>query len=47
MGYSQSLTLLIIDIKIALSEATFERIRPLLAEAYDVAMKRYNKRKAH
>src|SRR5258706_9438169 len=29
------------------SEATFERIRPMLAEAYDVAMKRYNKRKAH
>ena len=29
------------------SEATFEeRIRPLLAEAYDVAVKRYNKRKA-
>jgi hypothetical protein len=28
------------------SEATFERIRPMLAEAYDVAMKRYNKRKA-
>jgi len=28
------------------SEATFEKIRPLLAEAYDVAMKRYNKRKA-
>jgi hypothetical protein len=27
------------------SEATFERIRPMLAEAYDVAMKRYNKRK--
>jgi len=27
-------------------EATFERIRPLLAEAYDVAMKRYDKRKA-
>jgi hypothetical protein len=29
------------------SEATFERIKLLLAEAYDVAMKRYNKRKAH
>ena len=29
------------------SEATFEKIRPLLAEAYDVAMKRYNRRKAH
>ena len=29
------------------SEATFERIRPMLAEAYDIAMKRYNKRKAH
>jgi hypothetical protein len=27
------------------SETTFEQIRPLLAEAYDVAMKRYNKRK--
>ncbi len=27
------------------SEATFERIRPMLAEAYDVAIKRYNKRK--
>jgi hypothetical protein len=27
------------------SEATFERIRLLLAEAYDVAMNRYNKRK--
>jgi hypothetical protein len=27
------------------SEATFERIHPMLAEAYDVAMKRYNKRK--
>jgi len=24
------------------SEATFEKIKPLLAEAYDVAMKRYN-----
>jgi hypothetical protein len=29
------------------SEATFERIRPMLAEAYEVAVKRYNKRKAH
>ena len=29
------------------SEATFERIRPLLAEAYDVAMKRYDRRKGH
>jgi hypothetical protein len=28
------------------SEATFERIRPMLAEAHDLAMKRYNKRKA-
>jgi Family of unknown function (DUF6194) len=28
------------------SEATFERIRPMLAEGYDIAMKRYNKRKA-
>ena len=28
-------------------EATFERIRPLLAEAYDVALNRYNKRKDH
>ena len=27
-------------------EATFERIRSLLAEAYDVALKRYDKRKA-
>src|ERR1041385_6310145 len=28
------------------SEATFnERIRPMLAEAYDLAVKRYNKRK--
>jgi hypothetical protein len=26
------------------SEATFERIRPMLEEAYDIAMKRYNKR---
>ena len=29
------------------SESTFERIRPMLAEAYEVAVKRYNKRKAH
>lgn len=29
------------------SEATFERIRPMLAQAYDIAMKRYNKRNAH
>jgi hypothetical protein len=28
------------------SEATFERIRPMLVEAYEVAVKRYNKRKA-
>jgi hypothetical protein len=28
------------------SEATFERKRPMLAEAHDLAMKRYNKRKA-
>jgi hypothetical protein len=28
------------------SEATFERIRPMLAEAYEVAVKRYNRRKA-
>ena len=27
------------------SEETFERIRPLLAEAYEVAVKRYNRRK--
>jgi hypothetical protein len=27
-------------------EATFEKIRPMLAEAYEVAVKRYNKRKA-
>jgi hypothetical protein len=26
------------------SEATWERIRPLLAEAYDIAMKRYTRR---
>ena len=25
------------------SEATFEKIRPMLAEAYDIAMNRYNK----
>jgi uncharacterized protein DUF6194 len=29
------------------SEATFEIIRPMLAEAHDIAMKRYNRRKAH
>jgi hypothetical protein len=29
------------------TEGTFERIRPMLAEAYDIAMKRYNRRKAH
>ena len=29
------------------SEATFERIKPLLAEAYDIAVKKYNQRKAH
>jgi hypothetical protein len=29
------------------SESTFnERIRPMLSEAYEVAMKRYNKRNA-
>ena len=28
------------------SEATFEKIKPLLSEAYDVAMKRYNRRNA-
>ena len=28
------------------SEATFEKIRPMLAEAYDVTVKRYNRRKA-
>jgi len=28
------------------SEATFEKTRPLLTEAYDIAVKRYNKRKA-
>jgi hypothetical protein len=29
------------------SKTTFERIRPMLAEAYDIAMKRYNRRKTH
>ena len=29
------------------SEATFERVRPMLAEAYDIAMRRYSKRQAH
>jgi hypothetical protein len=29
------------------SEAMFERIRPMLAEAYDIAMKRYKRQKAH
>ena len=29
------------------SEATFEKIRLMLAEAYDIAMKRYNRRKVH
>ena len=29
------------------SQATFEQIRPLLAEAYDITKNRYNKRKAH
>lgn len=28
------------------SEETWERVRPMLAEAYEVAVKRYNKRKA-
>ena len=28
-------------------EATFERIKPLLAESYDIAVKKYNRRKAH
>ena len=28
-------------------EATFGRIRTLLAEAYDIAVKKYNQRKAH
>lgn len=27
-------------------EETFEKIRPMLAEAYDIAVKRYNRRKA-
>ena len=27
------------------SEATFERIKPLLAEAYNIAVKKYNQRK--
>lgn len=31
---------------LAPSEATFERIRPMLAEAHDIAMKRHNRRKA-
>ena len=29
------------------SEATFERIKSFLAEAYDIAVKKYNRRKAH
>ena len=29
------------------SEATFEKIRPMLAEAYDVARKRYERREGH
>ena len=29
------------------SEATFETIRSMLAEAYDIAMRRYSKRQAH
>jgi len=29
------------------SEATFERIKPLLAEAYDIAVKKYTQRKTH
>ena len=29
------------------SEATFESIKPLLTEAYDIAVKKYNQRKAH
>ena len=29
------------------SEATFEKLHSLLAEAYDVAKERYNRRKAH
>jgi hypothetical protein len=28
-------------------EKTFEKIRPMLAEAYNIAMQRYNRRKAH
>jgi len=28
------------------SEETFEKIRPMVAEAYDIAMKRYNRRNA-
>src|SRR5262245_7821702 len=29
------------------SEANFEKIKPLLAEAYDIAVKKYNQRKAY
>ena len=29
------------------TEGTFEKIRPMLAEAYDIAVKRYNRRKVH
>ena len=29
------------------SKATFERIKALLAESYDIAVKKYNQRKAH
>jgi hypothetical protein len=29
------------------SEATFEKVRPMLTEAYEVAMNRYNKRKGN
>ena len=29
------------------SEATFETVRPMLAEAYGIAMNRYTKRQAH
>ncbi|HET9909671.1 MAG TPA: DUF6194 family protein [Anaerolineales bacterium] len=29
---------------LSLSEATFETIKPLLAEAYDIAVKKYNRR---
>jgi hypothetical protein len=29
------------------SEEIFEKIRPMLAEAHDIAMKRYNRRKTH